>query len=213
MRSEPAYAPASRNALSSDAVIRAVLRYWEVAAVLAIAGTVAAWLFASAQPKRYRASSLAFVAAGPRAPMTAHEAFDGVDNLQRQLVLEALVALAPTDVIRRGTRAKADERIAAVLLEDTNLMRIDAEGTDPRRTALLANAAVTALDAQSRAMFRMYPVTLLSPASTPDQPALPRVERTVLAGLVLGMMSGAAAAWVLDGWMNRRMDRRMRIAQ
>lgn len=213
MRSESFSAPASQNALSSDAVIRAVLRYWELAAVLAIAGTVAAWLFASAQPKRYRASSLAFVAAGPRAPMTAHEAFDGVDNLQRQLVLEALIALAPTDVIRRGTHAKADERIAAVLLEDTNLVRIDTEGTDPRRTAVLANATVTALDAQSRAMFRMYPVTMVSPASMPRQPALPRVERIVLAGLVLGMISGAAAAWVLDRWMNRRTSWRTRTAQ
>lgn len=185
------------DAFSSDAVIRAVARYWEVAAVMAIAGALAAWLYAGNRADRYRASSLAFVAAGPPRAITAHQAFDGVDNLERRLVVEALTALASTDVIRRDAHAKPGEIIAGVLLPDTNLVRIDVEGSDAKRTAMLANAAVAALNARSRAMFRMYPVALVSAASPPDKPVA-RVEKIVLAGLVLGTMFGAAAAWALD---------------
>jgi pimeloyl-ACP methyl ester carboxylesterase len=192
------------DSLSSDAVIRAVARYWELAAVMAIAGTVAAWWYAGRQPERYRASSFAVVAAAPPwAAITPDQAFDGVDNLERRLVVESLAALASTDVIRRRVHAKPGELLAGVLLPDTNLLRIDAEGTDPRRTALLANAAAAALNAESRAMFRMYPVALASPAPIPEKP-VSHVERLVLAGLVLGTMAGAAAAWVVDQRMHIR---------
>jgi uncharacterized protein involved in exopolysaccharide biosynthesis len=53
------------------------------------------------------------------------------------------------------------------------------------------------LGMQSRNMYKIYGVILVSPASVPDKPVLPRVERAIIAGLAFGLLLGVAAAWLL----------------
>jgi uncharacterized protein involved in exopolysaccharide biosynthesis len=168
-----------------------------VAALVAAAVTLLAWLAAAVQPKRYRAAAIAAVTP-LSANLSSADVIRGVDTLERRVVVSSLAALAGAPVTQRQTRAGDDYAIAALVLPNTNLFRIEVEGPEPKRTAAIANQVPTILGAQARAMYRLYSVTLVSEATAPSQAALPRVGRALAAGFVLGAFLGVAVAWLLD---------------
>jgi uncharacterized protein involved in exopolysaccharide biosynthesis len=188
---------------SADDLTRAVVRQWRVAALVAAAITLLAWLAAAVQPKRYRATSI-----GAVTPISENlsptDILRGVDSLDRRVIVASLAALAAAPVTQRLTQAGSDYTIAGAVMPNTNLVRIEVEGTNARRTAEIANRVPSVLGAQARAMYRMYGVTLISEATAPEKPALPRVGRALAAGLVLGVLLGIATAWILDRSDNRR---------
>lgn len=175
----------------------AVARHWKVAALVAAAVTLLAWLAAAVQPKRYRATAIAAVA--PLADkLTSTDLIRGVDTLERRVIVSSLAALAAAPVTQRQTRATDDYRITALVMPNTNLFRIEVEGPDPKQAAAIANQVPTILGAQAQAMYRLYGVSLVSNASPPSDPSLPRVGRALAAGFVLGAFLGVAVAWLLD---------------
>lgn len=182
---------------SADDLTRAVARQWKVAALVAAAITLLAWLAAAVQPKRYRASAIGAVT--PISDnLSTTDILRGVDTLERRVIVASLAALAAAPVTQRLAQAGSDYTIGASVMPNTNLFRIEVEGSDARRVAEIANRVPTVLGAQARAMYKMYGVTLISEASPPREPALPRVGRALAAGLVLGALLGIAAAWLLD---------------
>lgn len=195
----PAEPPAPSRLVHESAVplTSAVARHWQIAALIAVAAMLFAWLAAAVQPKRYRASAIAAVA-----PLAANlppqDLMRGVDTLERRVVVSSLAALAGTPRTRRAVHAAGDETILAVVLPNTNLFRIEVEGRDPKRAAALANEVPAVLAVHARTMYRLYDVTLVSEATAPSQPSRPRIERALAAGLGLGIFLGAAAAWLLD---------------
>ncbi len=189
--------PAVRVRTAADDFTSAVARHWKVAALIAAAVTLLAWLAAAVQPKRYRATAIAAVA--PLAEkLTSTDLLRGVDTLERRVIVSSVAALAGAPVTQRQMSAGEDYRITALVMPNTNLFRIEVEGPDPRRAAAIANQVPTVLGAQAQAMYRVYGVTLISTASAPSNPALPRVGRALAAGFVLGAFLGVAVAWLLD---------------
>lgn len=186
-----------RKPTAAEDLTQVVVRQWRVAALVAAAITLLAWLTAAVQPKRYRATAI-----GAVTPITdslsASDIIRGVDTLEGRVIVASLAALAAAPVTQRLTNAGSDYTIAAAVMPNTNLFRIEVEGSNARRTAEIANLVPTALNAQARAMYKMYGVTRISEATPPSKPALPRVGRALAAGLVLGTMLGIAAAWLLD---------------
>jgi uncharacterized protein involved in exopolysaccharide biosynthesis len=181
----------------SDDFGAALARHWRAAALIAVAVTVLAWLAAAVQPKRYRATAIGAVT--PVSDnLSPSDMIRGVDTLERRVIVASLAALAGAPVTKRLARASDDYTIAAAVLPNTNLFRIEVEGRDPKQVSEIANRVPSILSTQARTMFRMYSVTLISEAAPPRKPALPRVGRALAAGLVLGVLLGVAAAWLLD---------------
>lgn len=173
------------------------MRRWKVVALVAAAVTLLAWLAAAVQPKRYRAVAIGAVA--PRvAEMTKSETLHGVDTLERRVVVATVAALASTPLTIRQLGAGTGYDVRAVVVPTTNLFRVTVEGEDPKRVAAIANAVPSAISEQAHRMYQLYTVILISPAVVPDAAEFPRVERAVVAGLILGLLAGVGAAWLLD---------------
>lgn len=159
--------------------------------------TLLAWLAAAVQPKRYRAVSIGAVtpvAAG----LSNSDVMRSVDTLERRVIVASLAALAAAPVTHQQTRASSDYVISAVVMPNTNLFRIEVIGPDAKRAAAIANQVPGILGAQARTMYRLYGVNLVSEAGVPGQPSVPRIGRAVAAGLLVGALLGAIAAWLLD---------------
>jgi uncharacterized protein involved in exopolysaccharide biosynthesis len=186
--------PPERNL--ADEVTRAAMRHWAIVALIAAAVMLLAWLAAGLQPKRYRAMSMAAVT-----PITDQlspsDIIRGVDTLDRRVVVASVAALASAPVILDQAGGTHYD-INSVVLPNTNLFRIEVEGTDPRMTSAIANKIPVLLSVQARTIYKMYGVILVSPAATPAAAVLPRVGRAIVAGLVFGLLLGIAAAWLLD---------------
>lgn len=159
--------------------------------------TLLAWMAAALQPKRYRAVSIGAVTP-VAADLSSSDVMRSVDTLERRVIVASLAALASAPVTHRQARAGADYRITAAVMPNTNLFRIEVDGPDPKRAAAIANQVPAILGVQARTMYRLYGASMVSEAGVPREPALPRMRRALAAGLALGVLLGAIAAWGLD---------------
>lgn len=183
---------------TADQVVRAVVRHWPVVILTAAAVMLLAWLFASVQPKRYRVTAV-----GAVAPMveglTTTDVIRGVDSLERRVIISTVAALAAAPATRREALGQLHGySISSSVVPNTNLFNIIVEGGDAKQVAAVANRIPSLVSGQTAAMFKLYRVTLISPATPPDEAILPRVSRAAIAGLLLGLVAGVAIAWLLD---------------
>lgn len=178
---------------------------WKLIALITLVCAVAAWVLSAVQPKQYRASSIAAVA--PLAEsLPPHEVLRGVEVLERRTVVATIAALVSTPATRKLAGADGSYEIDAAVLPNTNLFRIDVQGGDGARAANIANRLPEVLSTQARAMYKFYGVTMVSPATRPSAPFLPRTGRAVIAGLMIGLFLGLIAAYLAE----RRYARRLR---
>lgn len=196
----PSHTPSSppRSGASNDAYT-AIGRRWKLVVVAAVAGMIVAWLFTALQPDRYRATLLAAVS--PLSDtLNATDVLRGVEVLEQRTVVATVAALAATPFTTRAA-TQADDAgytIDASVLPNTNLVRIQVEGPEAARAAAIANGLPAILSQHTRSMFKLYGVTPVSPATAPADPVSSGSGRTILAGLLLGLIIGAAIAIGID---------------
>lgn len=172
--------------------------------------TLLTWLYVVTQPKRYQSEAVASVSPIV-SQLTQSELLHGIDALERRVVVATVAALASSDLTRQRTiGTRGDYRIDATVIPSTNLIRITVEGPDPGQVAAVVNRIPPLLDEQVRAMYRVYTIATISAGVVPKAPFLPRVERAVAAGLVLGVLLGVAIASLTD---RRRSTRKSAAAQ
>jgi hypothetical protein len=189
--------PQSGGNLADD-VVRAVVRNWHIVALTAAAIMLLAWLFAAVQPKRYRVTAIGAVAPMVEG-MAPTDVIRGVDSLERRVIISTVAALAAAPAIRKQALGSLHGyRIDSSVVPNTNLFNITVEGENPQQVAAIANRIPSLLAPQAAAMYKLFRVTLISPASPPDEPVLPRTSRAAIAGLMLGVVAGVALAWVIE---------------
>ena len=188
--------PASENP-PSPGLGSALVRFWPVVVAITVAAALLAWMLAAAQPRRYRASAI-----GAVSPLTEQlspsDIIRGVDSLERRVVVASIAALAGVPGTKRLSGAGDDYTITAAVMPNTNLFRIQVEGPNARRAADIANRVPGILASDARRMYKLFGVTLVSEATPPARPALPRMQRALAAGIVAGLFAGSAVAWLLD---------------
>ncbi|HEY8183404.1 MAG TPA: hypothetical protein VII32_14270 [Thermoanaerobaculia bacterium] len=185
------------NIFDPDVFKTTIQRRWLLVLATAALVTILATLLAALQPKHYRASVIAGVTAtGDR--MDAGELYRGVEVLQQRTIVATVAALASLPETTRqafaafpGTQGYT---IDAVVLPNTNLLRIDVEGTDPVTAARIANRVPPILAEQTRAMYKLYGVAIVSEATPPTRSVSPRIVRVAIAGAIAGLLLGMAAA-------------------
>lgn len=157
---------------------------------------LAAWLLSAAQPKRYRVS--AFAAIVPVAgKLGAEDQIRATQALEQRTIVGTVAALVSMPVITDAAISQADRGYAlrAVVLPNTNVLRIEVDGASPARAAAIANAVPALLSARTGTLFGLYGVKIVSPASGAEL-VFPRTGRILAAGLVLGLILGLAIAWL-----------------
>jgi len=188
-------------------LVQHVMRQWRIVAAVTIACTLAAWLFAAMQPKRYHAVAIAAITPVAEG-LSSTDVLRSVDTLERRTLVATIAALAVTPLTHRSAvppHAHGYD-IDAVVMPNTNLVRVTVDGEDPKIAAEVANRVPAVIGPQARALYRFYHVTMVSAATPPEQSAFPRVGRTVAAGLIVGLILGGLTAWLLE-------TRRFRFAQ
>ena len=178
-------------------------RNWKLVILPAIATMLIAWMIAALQPKRYRASSVAAVTP-VRQGLEPNELLRSVEALDRRTVVATVSALATTPLTKsKALGGRSGFNISTSVLPNTNLFRVDVEGSDAAAAADVANRVPPLLSAQTRAMFDVYGVTMVSAASPPSQPFAPRVGRAAAAGLAVGLIIGLALVYALHALRKR----------
>ena len=190
---EAAGSAAPRNIAGE--VLAALRLRWGIVIAVTLLTAVGAWLIASMQPNRYRASAIAAIT--PVAEDSADQ-IRGVQALNQSTFVATVAALASTPSVSGQAIAGSGKAytIRAVVLPSTNLLRIEVDGNDAERTAAIANRVPPILATETRRIFRIYGVTAVSPAARGEL-IFPRKERAAAAGVIIGILLGAMIAWTL----------------
>jgi polysaccharide biosynthesis transport protein len=170
---------------------------WKLVAILTALGAVIGWSLAAVQPPQYRASALAAITPRPEG-LEPNELLRGIETLERRTIVATMSALPSTAAMRTQLGAGSDDDIEALVLPNTNLLRIDVRGGDAMRAATLANRIPALLDVHATSMFKYYRVTMISPAVQPEAPFLPRTGRAITAGTLIGLFAGLLAAYAVQ---------------
>lgn len=190
----PVTPPAPPRTTAAPPIARVVLRDWKRVVLTTVAVTAIAWSLAAMQPRRYRASVLASV--GPLVEtLEPNELLRSVEVLERRTVVGTIAALASTPVTRTRAAVASGYRVEPAVLPNTNLFRVDVEGENAAQAAAIANRVPGVLNAQTRAMYKYYGVSMVSPAIAPEAPFSPRTGRAVAAGFAIGLFLGLLAAY------------------
>lgn len=179
----------------------AVRRNWLVAvAVFALALIITAIVTARQTP-RYESS--AQLVAAPSATITdPADLVRALETLERRTVVATFARIPASDEARRAVRdgLKIEPRLAGQfrthgsVVPSTNIIRIDAEGPDPRIAAAMANAAAELTAREAESLYRVYSLRFIERATPATRPVHPDRQRNFMVGAALGLFLGVVAA-------------------
>jgi uncharacterized protein involved in exopolysaccharide biosynthesis len=179
-------------------------RWWLVLLAVGLALGTAAWATSRQKPV-YRASTT--MAVIPNSEVSGTEdVLRSLDTLERRTVVATFARIPSAaetriDAARRmGIDGKAIRgyEIRASVLPNTNIIKVDAEGPDPRRVADLANAAAAVTRREARSMYRIYTMHPLERAVPARHPIYPTPARNYFVAGLLGLFLGLAAALLIE---------------
>jgi capsular polysaccharide biosynthesis protein len=127
-----------------------------------------------------------------------------LETLERRTVIATFAQLPSADRIRaaaaRDIALRPDSlgyfRSQALVIPNTNLIRIEAEGPDAARAAAFANALASVTTVEAKAMYRVFEMTTLTAAVQPTVPVAPNPRRAVALAAILGAFLGVAATYL-----------------
>ena len=183
----------------TDDAFRLVKTRLPIVVIITVLAAMTAWLLASMQPARYRASALAAVTLAPRG-LSPDEQMRAIESLDRRTVVATAAALASSpDTIQSALAAAGaeDATVRAFPLPNTNLLRVEVEDGDAARAAAIANRVPALAGQKTTAIFRFYDLSVVAPAAAGEK-IFPRPERAAAAGVVIGLLLGIGVAWALE---------------
>ena len=189
----------------NDSFLLILRRWWWVPAVMLGVGAAAGLGWTSLQPQVYRASTM--LAVVPTSEIGDADVLRSLDALERRTLLATFARLPGTPhsrvaiaaAVHKDLRDLASYEIGASVLPNTNIIRVDVDGPDPRLAAELANAAGVVAAADARSLYRIYTMRSIADADPSYGPIRPDVRRNSLAAGVAGLFIGTLAVGVVSG--------------
>jgi uncharacterized protein involved in exopolysaccharide biosynthesis len=179
--------------------------YWWIILAAVIVGIGSTALFAQRRTPVYVAS--ATVVVGPNSALTEPRVIvDSLNALDRRSVVATLARLPSSRTVRDRSaqhlgvspQQLALYSVRTVVVPDTNVLEMSVEGPDRRLVAAFANEIAGQTIAYAQDFYTVYALRLLDRASEPGHPTGPDLSRKLLAGGLLGLLIGLAAAFLLD---------------
>lgn len=187
----------------NESFLRVLTRRWWVPAVTLAAGLVSGFWWTSREPRIYRASAM--LAVVPNSAIGDADVLRSLDSLERRTLLATFARLPATretrsavaERLQRNPADLAGYQVGASVLPNTNIIRIDVDGPDPRMAAEMANVAGDVVGAEARSLYRIYTMRSIAAAEVSRGPIHPDPRRNSLAAGVLGLFIGTLAIGVI----------------
>ena len=180
-------------------------RYWWIVLAALLAGLGSTALFALGRTPTYLASATLVV--GPNETLTtSREIVDSLNALDRRSVVATFARIPPS----RTLQARSEQRLGlspgqaapyavkTIIVPDTNVLEISVEGPDRRLVAALANELAVQTIGYAREFYQIYALKQLDRAAEPGEAIGPKLLRKLVAGGLLGLLIGVAAAFLLS---------------
>lgn len=179
----------------------ALRRNWPVIAAVLVVALIVTAIVTARQTPVYETSAQLVVAPSASISDPADQVRT-LETLERRTVVATFARMAATDELRAhvATALKLDPKRARAfrtrgsVVPNTNIIRIDTRGPDPKLAADIANAAAERTAREAEELYRVYSLRFLARATPPGEPAYPDRQRNFLVGGAIGLFLGVATA-------------------
>src|SRR5215207_8610641 len=177
--------------MSLEALTVSLKRYWWLILLAFAIGFGAAAFFTRRRTPTYRATTTLVV--GPNENLkTTREVVDSLNTLDRRSVVATFARLPSGRTVRERAQQQlqlnesqlAPYEVKTVVVPDTNVLEVSAEGPDARQAAAFADQTTT----YAREIYDIYGMKVLDRARVPTEAAGPGLSRNLLTGAVLGLL-------------------------
>ena len=187
--------------------LKALRSGWYLLAVgLLISLAVAFTLHRSAEPV-YEATASYVVSPGAgAAPSNVTEGVKTLDSSRSRSIMTTLTEIsASTTVLAEAVAglgiddgATDDYRVSSVVVPEANVIETTVAGPDAATASALATVVGDIAGLRFIALYQIYDVVVLDPATTPTEPSNPGLTELVAMSAALGLLVGGAAALLRD---------------
>lgn len=179
--------------------------YWWIILIAVAVGIGSAAFFAQRSKPIYHASA-SLVVKPSGALETSREVVESINALDRRSVVATLARMPSSRAVRREAQQTiglspeemASNTVSTIVVPDTNILEISVEGHDRSQVTQVANAVARQTIVYSRQFYPVYELRALDSAPTLGKRAGPDVVRQLVAGGLLGLLIGLAAAFLLS---------------
>ena len=126
------------------------------------------------------------------------------DVLQSERMMKTYIEIATSDAvlkeISRALSLEEEPDVQAEILANTELIELNVKHREPTIAASVANTVAELLVTQSRRLreFRAFPVSVIIPATVPQEPTELDWVLTLALGIVAGIIGGIGLAFLLE---------------
>jgi protein tyrosine kinase modulator len=195
-----------------------IKRWWWLVAICLIVVAIASFVFSFNQPPRYRSSVTLVVSPNQTIDevSTVRQSLDTLDkpsiiNTYSEVIRSRLIYDQAQESLGLPANERGNVEIFANPVQKTNLIKIDAEGTNPVAVYNMAKAVTDQGVSYINDLYEVYDVKVLDQAQIPAVPFSPNVLRDVGLGVLLGLMLGVIAAFLLE-YLRRPFENREALA-
>jgi diguanylate cyclase (GGDEF)-like protein len=184
-----------------------VLRWWWLVLTGFIVVTVAGFTFSFSQQPRYR-SSLTLVVSPKASISDLSSVRQSLDTLDNSSIINTYAEIAKSRSIYEsamknlGLTATLDPQknvdVLVTVIQKTNLIRIDVEGTNPQLVYTMANSVADQSIAYVNNLYELYEIKVLDQAVLPLQPFSPEILRDTGLAAALGLIFGVCISFLAE---------------
>ncbi len=176
-------------------------RGWWIVAITALSALVIA-LAASLMTEPVYRTSAEYIVSPNVALIDERDLFRSLDTLDRRSIILTYAEVFSSERIFDAAAASAQfaemnlkgYRVTAVVLPETNVLKVAIEGPDPEIAASLLNAVGQQAVTFIRGLYQIYDINLLDVAEAPSRPTSPGPLKDAGVALVLGLFVGGVLA-------------------
>lgn len=185
--------------------LRIIQNWWWLVLVSFLTVAVAGFVFSFTRQPMFRSSLTLIVS--PRASITDVTALrQTLDTLDNPSVLNTYAEVMRSDGIYQqaleslgldpGSASPA--QITVSVIQNTNTIKIDAEGTSPQGVYRMVNAVAEKSMTYTNDLYELYEVKVLDAAKVPSRPFSPEVLRDTLLAAALGLILGITLGFLAE---------------
>lgn len=187
--------------------IQIVFSWWWLVLICFLVVLVAGFAFSFSQQPQYRSSVTLVVS--PKTSLSDLTAVrQSLDTLDNTSIINTYAEIAKSRSIYdqalknlglpAETDALQDIGISVSVIQNTNMIRIDAEGSNPQRVFAVANAVTEQSITYVNNLYELYEIKVLDAAALPVQPFSPNVPRDTLLAAALGLIFGVSVSFLAE---------------
>ena len=190
--------------------LRTLQRGWWIIVLMMLAAMNFSLLVSYLTPPIYEASSRFVVSPNAAVYSNSWDIVDSLDTLDRRSIIntykellagQAVYGDSP-ELVEMGQDELAKYSIVAVVIPDTNILKLTVEGPDPNGVVLVAKAVGTeALDYINK-LYPVYNFNILDDPEVPIKPIRPEPVNNAALALLIGAVLGTGLAFSREQLQN-----------